>query len=276
MEKVFAQILDNAAEKAAEASGDKYYIGEDGLKHCSMCNAAVQVEITVFGITKIVPCICKCEVRRMEAEKEQQRREEIERRRRTCFSETNMAKWTFENDDRQNPKLSEAMERYADQFKEFRRSGQGLLLSGGCGTGKTFFAACIANRLIDNGYRVLVTNFARLSNQLQGMFEGKQEYIDDLNRYDLLVLDDLGAERKSEYMQEMVFNIIDSRYRSGLPMIITTNLSASELYQPQDVGRARIYDRLAERCIAIPVTGNSRRKEQQKAGLDDMRAKLGL
>lgn len=94
--------------------------------------------------------------------------------------------------------------------------------------GKTYAACEVANALIDKGYPVLVTNFARITNTIQGMYEGKQDYIDSLNEFQLLVIDDLGAERESAYMQEMVYNIIDSRYRAGLPMIYTTNISIEQ------------------------------------------------
>jgi len=121
-----------------------------------------------------------------------------------------------------------------------------------------------------------MTNFARLTNTIQGMYEGKQEYIDSLNDFDLLIIDDLGAERKSEFMQEMVFNIIDSRYRSGLPMIITTNLTADEIKKPQEVSFKRIYDRILERCIPVEVSGVSRRRTALKETHADMKAMLGL
>ena len=187
-----------------------------------------------------------------------------------------MAKWTFENDDRKNAKLSDAMERYAEGFADFKKDGKGLLLFGTVGTGKTYYAACIANRLIDKGYKVKMTNFATLTNQIQGMFEGKQEFINDLNRYQLLIIDDLGAERKSEFMQEMVFNIVDSRYRAGLPFIVTTNLTAEEIKKPQEIGYARIYDRILEKCFPIEMTGASRRRESLKQSFPNVKTKLGL
>lgn len=252
------------------------YLGEDGLLHCGVCHSRVQTRITILGQERTVPCICDCKKKEREAYEERQRMEERERMRRICFAETNMASWTFENDNRTNAKLSDAMVNYAEQFSDFRKDGRGLLLSGTVGTGKTYFAACIANRLIDKGYRVLMTNFARLTNQIQGTFEGKQEMIDDLNRYPLLILDDLGAERKSEYMQEMVFNIIDSRYRSGLPFIITTNLSLEEIKKPQDIAYQRIYDRILERCFPIEVTGQSKRRQAVKESYFDTKEKLGL
>lgn len=255
---------------------DHEYMGEDGLLHCSVCHRAVQTRVEFEGIQKTVRCVCDCKLKEFRQHEERQKQEALERKRRICFAETNMADWTFENDDRKNPKLSNAMVRYAEQFKDFKKDSKGLLLYGTVGTGKTYYAACIANRLIDHGYSVLMTNFARLTNKIQGMCEGKQEFIDSLNDYTLLIIDDLGAERKSEFMQEMVFNIIDSRYRSGLPFIITTNLTADEIKKPQEVSYQRIYDRILERCFPIKVSGVSRRRTSLKDTHADTKAMLGL
>ena len=97
-----------------------------------------------------------------------------------------------------------------------------------------------------------------------------------MNRYTLLIIDDLGAERSTEFAQEQVFNIIDARYRSGKPMIITTNLTAEEIKNPQEVGYARIYDRILERCFPIAVMGESRRRQEVKDSFADIKEKLGL
>lgn len=266
-----ATVLDSRVPHAKNE-----YIGDDGLLHCGVCHANVQTRVSFLGSERTVRCICDCVKKERDASEERQRREERERRRKICFAETNMGSWTFENDNRENAKLSDAMINYAEQFDDFRKDGRGLLLAGTVGTGKTYFAACIANRLIDKGHKVLMTNFARLTNQIQGTFDGKQALIDDLNRYSLLILDDLGAERKSEYMQEMVFNIIDSRYRSGLPFIITTNLSLEEIKKPQDLSCSRIYDRILERCFPVEMNGVSKRRQAVKDSYFDTKAKLGL
>lgn len=254
------------------------YIGQDGFLYCSKCHKRTErmVVIPSLEISRKVKCICECRQKELDARKEQDRQKEIDRQRRICFAETNMANWNFANDDRRNEKLSDVMQNYVKNFTDFKKDGKGLLLHGTVGTGKTYFAACIANALIEQGYPVLMTNFARLTNQIQGMFEGKQEYIDSLNRYALLIIDDLGAERKSEFMQEMVFNIIDSRYRSGLPFIITTNLTTDEIKKPQDVGYSRIYDRILERCFPVEVSGTSRRRQNVKDTFFDVKEKLGL
>ena len=267
-------IIDNISSNVPQSENE--YIGDDGLLHCKICNRNTQTRVVFLDNEKIVRCICDCKKAEMDAFENRMKREELERTKSVCFAESNMYNWTFENDDRKNPKISDAMLNYVNNFTEFKKDGKGLLLYGTVGTGKTYLAACIANRLIDSGYKVLMTNFARLTNEIQGMFEGKQKFIDSLNKYTLLIIDDLGAERKSEFMQEQVFNIIDARYRSGLPMIITTNLTADEIKKPQDVGYSRIYDRILERCFPVEVTGASRRRQNVKDTYFDTKEKLGL
>lgn len=263
------------AISARVPKAEKEYL-KDGLLHCSKCHKQTEAIINFLGEKKKVRCICQCIEKEIEAQKRKEKQEEFDRMRKVCFAESNMYNWNFQNDDRRNEKISDAMKRYIDNFAEFRKDGKGLLLHGDVGTGKTYYAACIANALIDSGYTVFMTNFARLTNKINGMFEGKQEYIDSLNRYTLLIIDDLGAERKSEFMQEQVFNIIDARYRSGLPFIITTNLTTDEIKKPQDIGYSRIYDRILERCFPVQVTGMSRRRQNVIDTYHDVKEKLGL
>ena len=97
---------------------------------------------------------------------------------------------------------------------------------------------------------------------MQGSFSEKQNVLESLNRYSLLVLDDLGAERSTEYMQEIVYNIVDWRYRSGKPMIVTTNLTGEQMKATDNIQLQRIYDRIFERCLPIEVNGQSRRKQK--------------
>lgn len=91
--------------------------------------------------------------------------------------------------------------------------------------------------------------------------EEKNAYIADLMRYPLLILDDFGMERQTEYALEQVFNVIDARYRSGRPLIITTNLSLAELKTPKSREHARIYDRILEMCQPVNFGSNGRRAD---------------
>ena len=270
------KMTDDISSKVPTAESE--YVGKDGLLHCSVCHARTQITIInpFTGQERKVRCICECRQKELEERKNREVQEENERMRRVCFKETNMKNCTFVNDDRKNPKLSDAMKRYVDRFEEFKSENKGLLLYGNVGTGKTFLTACVANALIDKGYHVLMTNFTTIINTIQGMYEGKQEYINSLNKYSLLILDDLGTERSSEYVQEQVYNIVDARYRSGLPLIITTNLTMDELKNNHEIGYARIYDRILERCHPVKVDGISRRKQNIKDSYFDIKERLGL
>lgn len=277
----FSRIIDDIAanaEKNIQRSEEDYI--KDGLLYCHKCNTPKQVEIELFGQIRKPYCLCQCEIERREKEEIERKKRELEIRikdlRRMGFPDSEMSSWRFESDDRTNEKLSSVARKYVDHFDEMKEKGKGLLFFGTVGTGKTFMAACIANALIDKGHPCLVTNFARLTNTISGMFEGKQEYIDGLDRFDLLVIDDLASERDTEYMNEIVMNIIDARYRSGKPLIITTNLTGTELKNPADVKKQRIYSRLFEICIPFEVKGADRRQTKLKNDYDELSDILGL
>jgi len=263
MQAYVSKIEARAAQAIKVEEGD-YLV--DGLLFCHKCNTPKQCRVELWGKTRTPMCLCKCEAEKRAAEEAERKRiermQEIAKMRKIGFPESEMYDWTFANDDKSNPKIASAIQRYADHFDTMRERGKGLLLYGSVGTGKSFYAACVVNELIDKGYPCMMTNFSRLVNTIQGMFEGKQEYIDKLNKFDLLVIDDLSAERDTEYMNEIIFTIIDSRYRAGLPLIITTNLTADEIKNPADIRKQRTYSRLLEMTIPIEVTGTDRRRKK--------------
>ena len=151
----------------------------------------------------------------------------------------------------------------------------GLLFWGDVGTGKSFLAGCIANALIDQGISCCMTSIARISNAMNGLFsEDKNRYLNSLNEYRLLIIDDLGSERNTEYSLEQVYDVIDSRYVSGKPLIITTNLTVEELNNSEDRQRKRINSRVLEMCIPIKVNDRNLRKEKTSARFQEMKTFL--
>lgn len=256
------------------------YEGKDGLLYCRKCNTARQCRVLIFGRVIVVPCICQCaEEAREKEEAERKRQEEmavIMSNRSAGFPDKELQKYRFDFDDGENQKITNAMKAYVENFPEFRSKGKGLLLYGGTGTGKTFFAACVVNALIDRGYPCLMTNFSRISNKMSGMWEDKQEYIDSLTRFSLVAIDDFGVERDTEYMNENVTTIIDNLYRANVPMIITTNCGPKQFSDEAEIRKKRVYDRILERCHPVMVDGASRRVRAGRSEFFDMNKRLGL
>ena len=235
----FAQSLIALADNTNPNRNEKDYI-KNGLLYCGKCHTAKQVEINICGRIKKPYCMCKCEEEEERKKTSgislQLRREEIERNRQIGFLDIDMMAYRFENDDRANPKISD----------------------------------------ISKGVKCLITNFPRIINEVSGMFEGKQAYIDNLNNYKLLVIDDFAIERETEYTAEIVQNVIDSRYRAGLPLIITTNLTRAELESPKSIKKERLFSRLYEMCLPLAVVGQDRRKANAVIKDDEIKSILGV
>lgn len=246
-------------------SEDKdFYIGEDGLEYCSNCHTPRQHAIpnSIMGADFKVHIICKCQRNRYEAEQAERKERELQAlvagNRSICFHESRMREWTFENDDGKNPMMDKA-KAFVANWDEIKHKRAGLILFGGVGSGKTYMAAAIANALLDKGLRVLMKDFAEISNI--SIFDS-EEYVKSLSDYDLLILDDLGAERKSEFAMQNVFNVVNRRWESGKPLIVTTNLSLIEMKQLRardDIQYQRIYDRIFDMCVPLCVDGASKR-----------------
>nr|WP_325238006.1 ATP-binding protein [uncultured Oscillibacter sp.] len=244
------------------APGD--YTGEDGLLYCGKCRTPKQFRMNVPPLEgRLLPHPCRCEQERLDreaAEQEARRhRQAVSDLKSKGLTDPAMREWTFANDNDKCPQMKHA-HFYVDNWPTIRAENIGYLLWGGVGTGKSYFAGCIANALMELEVAVRMTNFALILNDLTASFEGRNEYIARLCRAPLLILDDFGMERGTEYGLEQVYNVIDSRYRSRRPLIVTTNLSLQDLQHPQDTAHARIYDRLLEMCAPIRFSGENFRK----------------
>lgn len=268
-----------AARQYSEAEGD--YHNEDGLLMCGNCHTQKECVLHKSdGTTRTVRCACECSVARNTKEAEEKRKRDrmqyLDSMRRTGFPDAEMRKWTFTESDHADPKTENVARKYAANFNAMREKGIGLLLCGTVGTGKSFLAASIANALIDQGTPCLMTNFSRIISRISEKFGGDQKYLDDLNRFDLLIIDDLGAERDTEFIWEKVMDVIDARYRAGLPLIITTNLSMRQLSDQSDIRRQRVYSRLREMCVFLEVQGADRRGKKMQDKMADAKSLLGL
>ncbi len=271
------EMIDRLAATDNSAPGD--YV-KSGIRYCGTCHNPKQAEVELDGETRLVPIACACD-----AVKDQEDRAALERKlflgkidamqAEYGISDNTYRKMVFAGDDGKNPKISNVCRRYVAQWKEMKAENLGMLFYGTCGTGKSFFACATVNALLEQRVYATVTNFPRLLNLLQGARD-RQELIDHLQRYDLLVIDDLGVERDSSYAVEQVFNVIDARARSGLPLIVTTNMTMDELKNPPSMQYARIYDRVLELCpITLKMAGKSRRAGNAETRRNKAREILG-
>ena len=264
--------MENAANEGMKAADDCMDT-ETGLLMCGKCHTKKQKKISFLGVERVVGCLCQCAAEEMEREREKHREEEellhIRQMKSAGLQDSTFFDYTFANCDETHP-CAQYARRYVGNFAEFQKNGQGLLFWGNVGTGKTFLAGCIANALMEKNIPVLMTSFPKLLNALGGLYSGeKNEYLKSLNQYRLLIIDDLGVERDTPYVLETVYLVIDERYKSGKPFIITTNLSLEELRNPADLEHGRIYDRIMERCVPVAFSGKNYRIGRGRANMEN-------
>ena len=266
-----------ASRPPQERDGD-YTV--DGVLFCGKCRTAKQAWIDWMPDEegnrekRLVPVMCRCEQEKMAAEEKAFRKSQFDlalASARDAFGlfERGTEKITFANDDAERSAISRTCRRYVERFDEMRKANIGILFYGNKGTGKSFYASCIANAIAEKMIPTTVVTTAAIIGAAQGKTE-RAAIIEHLNHFSLVVLDDLGAERDTSYGAEVLYSIIDARYRAGKPLIVTTNLDEGEMHGDTDPMRSRIYDRVLEMCsIPLKMLGESRR-----SGIADRRREL--
>ena len=271
----FTDIVSKVMEVSPD-EGD--YTGEDGLLYCGKCHTPKEAyfedgHAALFGRDRhSINCACQQKIYEEKRLADQQRKHEdtVKELKKDGFDTPKLREWCFEKDNGANPQMKHARF-YADNFDKMQAENIGYLLWGSVGTGKSYLAGCIANALMEQEISVKMTNFAAVLNDLAATFEGRNEYISKLCRYPLLILDDFGMERGTEYGLEQVYNVIDSRYRSEKPLIVTTNLSLDELNNPPDTAHKRIYDRVTEMCTPVCCSGVNFRREKAQEKMERLK-----
>ena len=137
---------------------------------------------------------------------------------------------------------------YSSRFVDFLGRGSGIVLLGSVGTGKTHLAAGIIQSVIMGGHSAKYTSVSRMIRRIRATYakgseESEQNAIQFFIRPDLLVIDEIGVQRGSEYESDMLFDIVNERYEALKPMILIANLTIQEMRQA--VGD-RVYDRMRE------------------------------
>ena len=248
--------------------------GDSMIRHCDVHGEYTARVYKVGSIERELPCIecfeaekeerSRIEMKEME-EKHKRLREEAEQRR--IKEKTGAARIpkrfqgkTFADYIAETPqqrKALEACESYAHNFSDNLEAGRCLILSGNVGTGKTHLAAAIADYVVrETEYTAIFRSLHSILQAIKSTYAPGSEVTEAeifrlLTGPDLLIVDEVGATKPSEFELSTLFALINTRYENKLPTIVVTNLAASEL--KNSIGD-RCADRLREgggRAIAF-------------------------
>lgn len=271
-------VIKAATAAKADKNAEDYY--KDGVLVCGKCHTNKEKKIQLAGEYVTVRCICKCESEERERIQKQKDYEEemrrIERLKVASLMDAKLKSATLKTftQKEDNQKLYTIVKNYVDNFETFYKSNRGLLFWGTVGTGKSYAAACIANELLNRKTPVVMTSFVKVLQVIQDNTENETKFVNRLCAARLLIIDDLGTERNTDYALEKVYNVIDSRYRTGKPLILTTNLNLQDMQMTQDIRYQRIYDRIFEMCHPVMVNGTSWRINQAKERFNETKRLL--
>lgn len=247
---------------------------KDGILFCGKCGQPRRKRVYVEFPAEsgqsltiremLVPDLCQCDIAERENYLNDRLREEKALLRKNSliddiFSAASFEKLTINSGNEQSLKMCRNYSRGLERFNE-----KGLLLCGPTGTGKSTAAACIANELLKNGIPVIMTSFVKILEQIDSDRTWESAFIDRMRFVNLVIFDDLGAERSTDYALEKVYNIVDARYRSKKPMVLTTNLEVKAMMNEADIRYKRIYERIFEVCHPVIFAGTNWRVESAK------------
>ena len=162
-----------------------------------------------------------------------------------------------------NPTIVGQVRDFCDDLDDNLRAGRGLWFFGNSGTGKTTLAMLVSKLVLEHGGTAAIYSLPQLLSRIRQTFDyapGEESYLDlfaQLTSVDLLHLDDLGAENRTEWVLEQLYALINERYESEKSLVVTTNLTAEEL--EEQIGE-RVVSRLVEMCgDPLPLYGDDRR-----------------
>lgn len=254
------------------ASKDEHgnVLTDQGLLYCGKCRTLKQIRLYSSLLKRVLEpyCVCKCAQEKDAAEHDRMLRQakELNAHHVLRRADSLMLRSTFREDKYPDCPMSKLAHEYVARWDTFyRRKNVGLYIYGNVGVGKTFYASCIANDIAKvYGSTVKALSITTALNELYSTSD-KAGYITDLASYDLLILDDFGTERRTDYTTEQIFSIVDERYKAQKPLIITSNCEYPLLQGVYNIQQQRINDRIRDMCIPIEHKGETKRGIATKA-----------
>jgi DNA replication protein DnaC len=167
-----------------------------------------------------------------------------------------------------DPTLTRQIRGFVRDIDANLAKGRGLWMFGDVGTGKTSLAMLVSKAALEAGRSVAIYSMPRLLADIKETYEDRSEssymqLFDRMVGVDLLHIDDLGAEKRTEWVLEQVYSIINERWQEQRSVVVTTNLI--DVDELRDQIGARTVSRLHEMCELIPIMGRDRRMQQDAA-----------
>jgi DNA replication protein DnaC len=239
---------------------------------CPLCDGTGWKPVEIDGARRVERCDCW----RDDARRRRLGTANIYKRYQHC---------TLANFDAYNDPLKRAVtraQRVIDSFPAGESSDRGLLLAGMPGVGKTHLAVAILKACIfDRGAHGLFYTTSDLMALLRSTYTGEEKATESqmlraIAAADVLVLDELGRERSTEWRDEMLHLIVNTRYSERRLTIFTTNFEiGSDMTDPDSLQCRvgfRVYSRLREMCEFIHLEAGDYRERPQNASREDLLA----
>lgn len=239
------------------------------------------------GLERVCDCavakrIAEDEKRAEEAKEREAEEKKLAKRARTLFEASGMPeRWMQERGLKQWDREGGSRQAAYEAAVAFgaalvaKKRPQSLYVVGDIGAGKTFLCSCLCTDLVRKGQRVVWRNMSEVLREIRASFDRRDiqesEVIKGFISPQVLVLDDLGKERPTEWAVEQLFAIVNARYDEGKALIVTTNYGSEELARrltprpdangyADDTTAKAIVDRLRGMSNRVILEGGSRRR----------------
>ena len=266
--------MENMNESVSISSRDdimrKWTAAELGVKpvHCAICGKEkTWRKATIMGAVIRVPIMCQCEVDLEEEIKRQEEAKAVQDRINRILALSNLGE-RFKEASFDSFEATPTTDNCFTAFKEYaenfsKETETGICIYGRAGNGKSHLAAALVNRVIQRGFTAVFIEAPDLFSRIKATYGADGDGSEDkimaaLGKCDLLVLDDAGAEKPTDWVQEKFYQIINTRYKKKLPLVITTN--TKDMAGLEDIIGFRAYDRVLEMCEPLKNNGESYRR----------------